>query len=160
VITTLRARDASEALLRALLTKVKPAIFVAAVTASVGQRLVRKLCEECKETYTPLDDELKKIGVAPGKITQLYRPGTPPEKAKDICTKCDGLGYYGRTAIFELIVLDDEIRKVLIQEPKIDLVRAAARKAKNRTLAEEGVRLVADGVTSIEELARAMKLTM
>ncbi|MEX0585977.1 MAG: ATPase, T2SS/T4P/T4SS family [Pirellulales bacterium] len=160
VITTIRAKDASESLLRVLLTKAKPALIVRAITAAVGQRLVRKLCDACKQPYEPLDDELKKIGIPPGKLSTLYRPPAPPPKPKDICTQCGGIGYFGRTAIFELLLVDDEVRKVLVQEPKIDLVRAAARKAKMRTLAEEGVRLVAEGVTSIEELTRAMKLTM
>jgi type II secretory ATPase GspE/PulE/Tfp pilus assembly ATPase PilB-like protein len=74
-----------------------------------------------------------------------------------VCEVCNGIGYYGRTAIFELLTVDDSLRQVLSTTPKLDALRLAARKAKHRTLQEEGVLLVARGVTSIQELARALK---
>jgi type II secretory ATPase GspE/PulE/Tfp pilus assembly ATPase PilB-like protein len=68
-----------------------------------------------------------------------------------------GIGYYGRTAIFELLVVDERIRQILAKQPKLELLRDAVRRSKQRTLQEEGVLLVARGVTSLPELMRVLK---
>ena len=70
---------------------------------------------------------------------------------------CSGIGYVGRTAIFELMIVEDTVRRVLASTPKLDLVRQAARKAGMRSLQEEGIVLVAKGVTSLPELMRVLK---
>ena len=73
------------------------------------------------------------------------------------CEECQGIGYKGRTAIFELLVVNDAVREALLKTPKLELVRTAARKAGMRTLQEEGILLVAKGVTSVAELSRILK---
>jgi type II secretory ATPase GspE/PulE/Tfp pilus assembly ATPase PilB-like protein len=160
VITSTRAKEAVEALLRIMMLKIPPADFAPVVTGVLNVRLVRKLCEKCKEAYPPPPEVLKQLGLPPGRIESLYRPPTVPIDPKHpevVCDACNGIGYYGRTAIFELLVVDDNIRQVLTKAPKLENLRAVARKAKHRGLQEEGVLLVARGVTSIQELLRVLK---
>jgi type II secretory ATPase GspE/PulE/Tfp pilus assembly ATPase PilB-like protein len=140
--------------------KIPPAEFADAVMAVLNVRLVRKLCEKCKEAYPPPAPVLKQLGLPAGRIESLYRPPTGPIDPKHpdvVCEACQGIGYQGRTGIFELIVVDDDMRTVLTTAPKLENLRAAVRKAKQRTLQEEGVLLVARGVTSIQELLRVLK---
>jgi type II secretory ATPase GspE/PulE/Tfp pilus assembly ATPase PilB-like protein len=160
VLTSIRAKEAAEALLRLMMLKIPPADFAPAVKAVLNVRLIRKLCETCKEAYPPPAEVLKQLGLPAGRIESLYRPPTQPIDPKHpdvVCEACQGIGYYGRTGIFELLMVDDTIRQVLTTAPKMENLRAAARKAKHRSLQEEGVLLVARGVTSIPELLRVLK---
>ncbi len=92
--------------------KVPAATFAPVVTAVTSQRLVRKLCEACKEPYPPPPQILKSLGIPAGKVEAFYRPPQQPEKP---CEACAGIGYKGRTAFFELLVVDDRVRNVLTQ---------------------------------------------
>jgi type II secretory ATPase GspE/PulE/Tfp pilus assembly ATPase PilB-like protein len=160
VVTSTRAKEAVEALLRIMMLKIPPADFAAAVTGVLNVRLVRKLCEKCKEGYPPPPEVLKQLGLPAGRIEALYRPPTVPIDPKHpevVCDVCNGLGYHGRTGLFELLVVDDNIRQVLTKAPKLENLRAMAKKLKHRGLQEEGVLLVARGVTSIQELLRVLK---
>ena len=160
IMISVRAREAVEALLRVLMLKMAPAEFASVVAGVLNTRLIRKLCEECKEAYPATPQVLKQLGLPQGKIENLYRPPTEPIDPKRpdvVCEVCGGVGYYGRTAIFELLVLDDDLRQVLATTPKLDALRKAARKARHRSLQEEGVLLVARGITSIQELSRVLK---
>ena len=158
VITSIRAKEAVEALLRLLMLKVDPQLFANAITAVLNVRLARKLCDNCKEAYKPPTEVLRQLGLPAGRIEAFYRPPTtPPESEKDICKECQGIGYRGRTGIFELLVVDDNMRQLLATTPKIESLRDAARKAKHRNLQEEGVLLVARGVTSLPEVMRVLK---
>ena len=160
VISSMRAKEASEALLRVLLLKVPGPTFAPAATAVLNSRLIRKLCEKCKEAYAPPPEVLKQLGLPAGRIEAFYRPPTQPIDPKNpekVCENCMGIGYYGRTAIFELLVVDERIRQILAKQPKLDLLRDAVRRSKQRTLQEEGVLLVARGVTSLPELMRVLK---
>ena len=154
VISTIRAKDCAEALLRVLALKVPPAEFAENVTAVVSQRLIRKLCEHCKEAYGPTPQVLAQLGIPQGRVNVLYRP---PQQTEEVCQACSGIGYVGRTAIFELLKVGDTVRNLLASTPKLNLVRQAARKAGMRTLQEEGVVLVAKGATSLPELMRVLK---
>jgi type II secretory ATPase GspE/PulE/Tfp pilus assembly ATPase PilB-like protein len=162
IVGTIRAKDCAEALLRVLALKTPPADFARGITAVLSQRLIRKLCPRCKEAYAPTPDMLQRMGIPAGKIEALYRPPQPPateeeQKKHEICPECTDIGYVGRTAIFELLVVDDTVRKTLAASPKLDLLRQAARKAGMRSLQEEGIVLVAKGVTSLAELMRVLK---
>ena len=90
----------------------------------------------------------------------FYRPPqpTPENPNPEPCEECGGIGYKGRTALLELVVVGDAVRKVLTSSPKLDLLRQAARKDGMRSLQEEGILLVAKGVTSLPELMRVLKL--
>ena len=156
LITTIQALEAPEALLRMLQKKVPHKQFAEIVTAVLSTRLIRKLCDTCKVAYEPTPDLLKKLGLPPGKVQQLYRVPKPEELEKP-CPACNNVGYVGRTGLFELLVVDDKVREVLIKQPKIELLRKAARLAGMRTFQEEAILLVAKGVTSIQEAQRVLK---
>ena len=98
IISTVRAKDCAEALLRVLVLGVPPAEFAKVVAAVVGQRLVRKLCDACKEAYAPTPQILKQLGIPEGRVQAFYRPPQPnPEEPKEPCQVCGGIGYLGRT---------------------------------------------------------------
>jgi type II secretory ATPase GspE/PulE/Tfp pilus assembly ATPase PilB-like protein len=156
IITSIPAREAAEALLRLLQMKLPPKQFASVVTAVLYQRLIRKLCPDCKVGYTPPAEVLKKLGIPPGKVQQLYRPPKPEEIEKP-CQTCQGIGYVGRTGIFELLAVNDQMREILVKQPSLDLLRKAARADGQRSLQEEGILLVAKGVTSLQELQRVLK---
>jgi len=158
MIGTVRAKDSAEALLRVLALGVPPAEFAKAVVAVVNQRLVRKLCDSCKEAYAPAPQILQQLGIPEGRIQAFYRPPQPnPEEPKEPCKVCGAIGYLGRTAIFELLPVGDTVRRALAAGAKLDLLRQAARKDGMKSLQEEGVLLVARGVTSLPELMRVLK---
>jgi type II secretory ATPase GspE/PulE/Tfp pilus assembly ATPase PilB-like protein len=156
VVTSIHAKDAAEALLRILQLKVPATEFAAAVKAVLYQRLIRTLCPDCKVGYTPPPDVLQKLGIPAGKVEKLYRPPKPEEIEKP-CRTCQALGYRGRTGVFELLVINDQMREILVKQPKVELLKKAARASHQRLLQEEGILLVAKGVTSIPELMRVLK---
>ena len=131
-------------------------MFAAVIKAVLYQRLVRLLCPDGKVGYTPAPDLLQKLGIPSGKVEQLYRPPKPEEIDKP-CLTCQGLGYKGRTGIFELLVVNDQMRDILVKQPKLELLKKAVRDSHQRVLQEEGILLVAKGVTSIQELMRVLK---
>ncbi|HEV3002991.1 MAG TPA: ATPase, T2SS/T4P/T4SS family [Pirellulales bacterium] len=158
VVTTTRAKEASEAILKLLEFGLDAEALASAVRLSVNMRLLRKLCEKCKEAYAPPPQLLQQLGIPAGRVEAFYRPPTPdPEKPQEPCRYCQGLGYFGRTGIFEMLVVDELVRSTLIEKPQVAAVRQAARKAGMRMLQEEGIVLVATGVTSLPELMRALK---
>jgi type II secretory ATPase GspE/PulE/Tfp pilus assembly ATPase PilB-like protein len=154
VITSIRAKEAVEALLRVLMLKVPPAKFAPLVLGVVNVRLVRKLCETCREAYAPTPQVLQQLRIPAGKVEAFYRPPQSPEK---VCPDCGGIGYRGRTGIFEVLPMNDHLRAVLAKTPKLDILRQEARKQGARGLQEEGILLVAKGVTSLQELMRVLK---
>lgn len=156
VITNVNAKDSAEALLRMLQLKVPQRDFAATVTAVMCTRLIRKLCDNCKVGYAPTPDLLKKLGIPAGKVEALYRTPKPEEIDKP-CPECANIGFKGRTAIFELLEVDDKIREILVKQPNLELLRKAARAAGTRSFQEEGVLLVAKGVTSLAEVQRVLK---
>jgi type II secretory ATPase GspE/PulE/Tfp pilus assembly ATPase PilB-like protein len=158
MISTIRAKDCADAMLRVLALDVPPLEFAKAITGVLSQRLVRKLCEACKEAYQPAPQILQQLGIPEGRIPAFYRPRpADPNRPKEICEKCNGVGYYGRTAIYELLAVGDNSRRILATNPKIDLLRQSARKEGMVSLQEEGVLLVARGITSLPELMRVLK---
>ena len=158
IISSIRAKDCAEALLRVLALGASPTEFSKAITGVVNQRLVRKLCDGCKEAYAPPPQVLQQLGIPEGRVQAFYRPFQPnPQEPKEPCQTCGGIGYFGRTAIFEILVVGDTVRKTLAASPKLDALRQAARKDGMKSLQEEGVLLVAKGVTSLPELMRVLK---
>jgi len=160
VIATVRARDAAEALVRVLALGVPPADFARQVTAVLWQRLVRKLCDKCKEAYVPPPQVLQQLGIPEGRVRAFFRPPQPKPTdpaRKETCRECGGTGYLGQTALFEILLPDNALRKTLAAAPKLDVLRQAARKAGMKNFQEEGVLMVARGVTSLQELMRVLK---
>jgi type II secretory ATPase GspE/PulE/Tfp pilus assembly ATPase PilB-like protein len=156
LVSTIRAKDTADALLRVLALGVPPAKLAKSSLAVIGQRLIRKLCENCKVQYAPTPKILKQLGIPEGRVQAFHRPPQDAE-IEEICPECGGIGYYGRTAIFELSVVDDSVRRVLASSPNADTLRQALRKAGMQSLQQEGIVLVAKGITSLPELTRVLK---
>jgi type II secretory ATPase GspE/PulE/Tfp pilus assembly ATPase PilB-like protein len=158
VVTTARAKESTEGLLKLLEFGLEPAQLASAARVSLNMRLLRKLCDKCKEAYAPPPQLLQQLGIPAGRVEAFFRPPTPdPEKPQEPCRQCQGLGYFGRTGLFELMAVDEQVKGAIIEKPKVSAVRQAARKAGMRVLQEEGIVLVATGVTSLPELMRALK---
>lgn len=160
MIGTVRAKDCAEALLRVLALKPPAEEFAQNVTGVLNQRLIRKLCDKCKQAYQPQPQVLQQLGIPAGKVQALYRTPqpTPEQPTLEPCEECGGIGYKGQMALFEWWTIDDAVRQVLATTPKLDLLRKAAQKAGMRSMQEEGILLVAKGVTSLPELSRVLKL--
>ncbi len=160
-LTLMRARDAAETLVQVQAKfKPNPADFAKAVSGVLHVRLCRRLCDACKEAYQPTPDLLKRLGIPEGRVPAFYRERQPlppdsNEKRKP-CDQCNELGYKGRIGIFELLVVDDNIRKVLAAQAGVDVIRKAAAQSGQRSLMQEGFALVALGVTSLSELQRVL----
>ncbi|MBN1435981.1 MAG: Flp pilus assembly complex ATPase component TadA [Sedimentisphaerales bacterium] len=122
------------------------------------QRLIRKLCPDCREAYTPDANMLKRLNLPADKIKQFYRPPTEFEYDKRgnrlICANCQGTGYYGQTAVFETLFVNDAIRQLIRDDAPINAIRAQCRKDRMFYLQEQAVRKVIDGTTSIQEVLR------
>ena len=156
ILLSNQAKEASEAMVRVLVAKAPRELFAKNVVFVVYQRLIRKLCEKCKVAYPTPPEILKRLRKSAEQLESIYRPPTPEENDKG-CKHCNNLGYSGRTAIHELLVVNDAIRELLIKSPKVELIRQAAAKAGATTLQEEGLALVEKGLTSLEELAKVLK---
>lgn len=154
VFSTVHANDTVTALYRLLELGVEPFMVANSLTALIGQRLVRRLCPDCKEAYKPNPEMLKKAGLPPEKVEYFYRP---PKAPQEDCPTCGGIGYYGRVGVYELLVMSDRIRDLVREKAPATAVKAEARKDGMLSMREEGLRLVARGVTAIDELLRVVK---
>jgi type II secretion system protein E len=144
VFSTLHTNDAPGALTRLVDMGVEPYLVASSLEAVLAQRLVRVLCKHCKQ----VDDS----GTAQAFKAKL---GIPADKTiyKSVgCRECRNTGFFGRHAIFEWMDTDENIRRLILESASTDLISAAARKQGMRTLAEDGWRLVAAGVTTVEEV--------
>lgn len=124
-----------------------------------NQRLVRKLCEQCREPYEPNREMLRKFNIPADKIKQFYRPGQMQYDKRGkprVCEHCQGTGFFGREAIFESIFLTDELRKLLKQAKTTADIANTFRHARMLYLQEQAIRKVAAGLTSINEVIRTM----
>jgi type II secretory ATPase GspE/PulE/Tfp pilus assembly ATPase PilB-like protein len=163
VVGAIRAKSTCDALLRVVQgLKVPAEKFAPTLKGVLHQRLVRVLCEGCKVAYPPPPQQLQQLGIPQGKVAAFYRHWEgplPPQNEKEeprMCPKCNGLGFRGRVGVFELLIPNDDFRKALARSPKPEVL-AEARKCGMRTLQEEGIVLVARGVTSLPELVRILK---
>ena len=155
VFSTVHSNDAITAIFRLLDLGVEPFMLSQALTAVLGQRLVRLLCETCKEPYKPKPEFLKKANLPAEKVDVFYRKPTEPQQ--QVCPTCGGTGYVGRTGIFELLVITDSMKELLRENPSANAIKAEARKNGMIYLQEDGLRQVIQGRTSIEELLRVVK---
>jgi type II secretory ATPase GspE/PulE/Tfp pilus assembly ATPase PilB-like protein len=154
VFSTVHANDTVTALFRLLDLGVEPFMIASALTAVLGQRLVRLLCEACKEPYKPKEEFLKKANLPADKVDVFYRKPTEPPQ---VCPQCGGTGYLGRTGIFELLIITEAMRDMIRENPSINAIKAEARKNGMIYLQEDGLRQVIQGKTSIDELLRVVK---
>lgn len=148
VFSTLHTNDAPSSIARLLDLGLEPFLVTATLEAIVAQRLVRKICLNCKEEYVPSEAQLMELGLTPEMVAErvfFYGKG---------CDYCNNTGYRGRQAIYELMVMDDELRELIMQHASTNVLRAEARKRGMRTLREAGLLTLYDGVTTIEEIVK------
>ncbi len=150
VLSTLHTNDSAGAIARLIDIGVEPFLIASSLVGIVSQRLLRKVCKHCKETYPAPSDLVAELSlgelVEGGKEIQLVR-GTG-------CAECRGIGYSGRVGIYELLIADDTIRSLIISRAPSTEIRKKASGQKFRSLQSEGLRKAIQGITTIEEVLR------
>jgi len=151
VFSTLHTNDAPTAITRLLDMGVENFLMSSTIRGILAQRLVRVICPACKEIdpSTADKEELAILGL--GSDAQLFRGGR--------CEKCAFTGYYGRSGIFELLVIDDDIRKFILKKADSNQIREMARRHGMKTLLEDGAKKVKTGVTTLNEILRVTQET-
>jgi general secretion pathway protein E len=148
VFSTLHTNDAAGAITRLLDMGIEPFLVASSLVAIVAQRLVRVLCPACRQAYQPAAEELAKLGVPAdrgGKIGAFRAGG---------CAQCLSTGYRGRTGIYEVLVLDDDLRALVLAKADANTVKARAIDHGMRTLREDGAKKILAGITTTEEVLR------
>ena len=146
VLSTLHTNDAPSSITRLINIGIEPYLISASLNAVLAQRLVRRICEQCKEPYQPSDDV--KQALARNKIDapQLYRGKG--------CDRCRNTGYSGRCGIYEMLVLDDSIRDLVARSPDVTELRRYCEEAGMVSLRDDGIRKLQAGLTTVEEVLR------
>jgi general secretion pathway protein E len=148
VFSTVHSKDTIGTIFRLLDLGVEPYLVSSGLQLVLGQRLVRKLCPACKIASKPTPDQLQRMGKAGEGVERIYSPRG--------CPKCVGTGFMGRRGVFELLRVSDEMREVIMKNPSVAEVGKTLASTKFVKLAQSGYQLVADGVTSLDEIERSM----
>jgi type IV pilus assembly protein PilB len=148
VFSTLHTNDAPTAITRLRDMGVQPFLITATLEAILAQRLVRKICTECRTEFEPSDELLMELQLPIDQARQYsfyYGKG---------CARCNNSGYKGRTGIYELLEVTDDVRDMITSDASVDDIRNFARTQGMTTLREAGLKLIFDGVTTIDEVVR------
>ena len=148
VFSTLHTNDAPSTVTRLIDMGVEPFLIAATLEAVVAQRLVRKVCLDCRETYDPGEEILFEFGEDAARVRGAklaYGRG---------CERCHHTGYRGRTGLFEILIVDDAIRRGVGERASSQDIRAAARAGGMKTLRESGIEALLEGKTTVEEVLR------
>jgi type II secretory ATPase GspE/PulE/Tfp pilus assembly ATPase PilB-like protein len=166
IVGRIHAKSCIDAVLRVLALKPTFDKFATALIGVVCHRLIRKLCDQCKRPYQPSPQLLAQLGLPPGRIAKLFEKYEPrPEELVDAqgrpipyepCTACGGVGFMERTAIYELLVVNDAFRDAVRSDPRPDHLMEVAREGGFVTMREEGILLTARGIVSVDELRRVL----
>ncbi len=148
VFTTLHTNDAPSSVARLLDLGVEPFLITATLEGIVAQRLVRKICENCKEPFEPTEAQLMELALTPDDVRgkQFYYGRG--------CDRCIKTGYKGRIGLFEIMTFNDEIRELIMNQSSTNALRSAAVKAGMRLLRENGLAAIYDGATTIDEVVK------
>jgi general secretion pathway protein E len=146
VFSTLHTNDAASAATRLIDMGIEPFLVASSVVAVLAQRLLRRICPDCKRPYRASEDELSRLDLPPGSTVTLYRGAG--------CAACSQTGYRGRTGIFELMVLDDDIRRLIGGKADSTAIKQTAVEKGMVTLKQEGAERVIQGHTTLEEVMR------
>ncbi len=151
VFSTLHTNDAPGAITRLMDMGVEPFLIISTIRAIIAQRLVRVICLKCKKAHEPQGHELSDLGISQEKAKELkFYKG-------EGCSECNGSGYKGRTGIYELFIVDERLRELIVKRESLSTIREAARKTGMKTLRENGVNKIIEGTTTIEEVLRETK---
>ncbi len=149
VLSTLHTNDAASAVTRLVNMGVEPYLLGASLNAVIAQRLVRKICSDCRmlqKLSAATRERLKRVGF---NVETLF--------AGKGCDNCRNTGYAGRIGVYELLCIDDEIRDLVVSGADLQTLRRAARERKIRSLFEDGLRKASEGITSAEEVLRVIE---
>jgi len=148
VFTTLHTNDAPSSVARLLDMGIEPFLMTATLEGIVAQRLVRKICENCKTQFEPSEAQLMELQLTPDNVKgKKFHYGRG-------CSKCNGTGYRGRTGIFEIMVFNDNIRDLVMNQASTSVLRAAGQKNGMKLLRVNGLAAIYNGVTTIDEIAK------
>jgi type IV pilus assembly protein PilB len=148
VFSTLHTNDAPSAIARLLDLGMEPFLITATLEGIVAQRLVRKICNNCKDHYTPTEEQLMELELRPDDVAgKVFYYGKG-------CDNCNNTGYKGRLGLYEIMLLDDDMRDMIIKHASTQVLRMEARKRGMRTLRSAGLLAIYDGITTIEEVVR------
>jgi len=148
VFSTLHTNDAPSAITRLIDIGVKPFLVASSLRGIMAQRLVRKVCSKCSETYTPTEREMRQLGALAGQVENVELT-----RGKG-CQNCAYTGYAGRIGIFEIFAVTEEVQHLIYQQVSASEMRNKARELGMRTLREDGLRKVIAGQTTLEEVFR------
>jgi len=148
VFSTLHTNDSAGGITRLIDMGIEPFLVSSSVVAIIAQRLVRTICPVCKTSYTPADEELIEIGISRDSLKEnvLYKGNG--------CVNCVNTGYKGRTGIYEILIIDDEIRSMITRGVDSSMIKHAAIKKGMTTLKEDGIKKAISGITTIKEVLR------
>jgi general secretion pathway protein E len=147
VFSTLHTNDSFGAMTRLIDMGIEPFLVSSSVIAVLAQRLLRVVCGDCREPYTPSEAELTRIGLGGVRLTKpIYRPKG--------CKACRNTGYRGRTAVTELMVVDDDVRSLVMQKADGSMIRRACTGKGMKLLRQDGAERIVAGQTTVEELLR------
>ncbi len=148
VFSTLHTNDAPSAITRLLDLGIESFLISACLEAIVAQRLVRRICSKCKSEFEPTEEMLMQLGLRPADVEgKRFMYGTG-------CNHCNNTGYKGRQAIFEIMLLTERIKNLIMTHASTDEIRRTAREQGLRVLRESGLLSIYDGVTTIDEVVR------
>ena len=152
VFSTLHTNDSASAITRLVDLGVEPFLISSSVNAVMAQRLVRVLCPECRQPYQPDEAALRQIGIDPQQMQQkvIYRARG--------CDHCFQTGYRGRTGIFEIMLLNEQLKSLILKTYDANLIKKTALQDNMITLRQDGIRKLAEGATTIEEVFRVTQL--
>lgn len=148
VFTTLHTNDAPSSIARLLDLGVEPFLLTATLEGIIAQRLVRRICESCKTPFEPTEVQLMELGATLDDVKGkrfYYGRG---------CNNCNNTGYRGRTAIFEIMMFNDEVRDLIMNQASTNVLRAAAQKSGMKLLRDCGMAAIYDGITTIDEVVK------
>ncbi len=148
VFSTLHTNDSASAVTRLIDMGIEPFLVTSSVTAIIAQRLVRIICEDCREAYEPDPATLRNIGISPEMLQ-----GRKVYRGKG-CASCLNTGFRGRSGIFELMVLDENIKNLILKTPDANAIKRQAINQGMITLRQDGARRLLEGVTTVEEVFR------
>jgi general secretion pathway protein E len=152
VFSTLHTNDAASAVTRLIDMEIEPFLISSSMIAIIAQRLIRVLCPKCRESYTPDAESLANIGIDKSLLAngQIFR--------KKGCHACMHTGYRGRTAIFEIMVMDENLKRLILKTSDSNHIHEEAIKRGMTTLMQDGARKIMEGVTTLEEVLRVTRV--
>jgi type II secretory ATPase GspE/PulE/Tfp pilus assembly ATPase PilB-like protein len=166
VLSRIHGRSAADAVMRMAALTNHPDKFSQVLLGAISHRVLRKLCEKCKRGFAPQPALLEQLGIPPGRVATLYQRYEPrPEDFVDKngkpipyqpCGACGGTGFVERTAVFELLIINDALREAIRNKTPAQALSNLARKHGHITMRDEAILLIARGTTSVDEIQRVL----